>query len=84
MTSVVHSMAHVAQTLKDYGPIQNYSTFNFESAVGMFSKNRICHFAYIDRLIPSKQQLIVGNGIMSNHWDKSYLPESIHISSEPF
>ncbi|CAF3153953.1 unnamed protein product [Rotaria sp. Silwood2] len=34
MTSVVDSMAHVSQTLKDFGPLQNYSTFNFENTVG--------------------------------------------------
>ncbi|CAF2096875.1 unnamed protein product [Rotaria magnacalcarata] len=34
MTSVVHSMVHVPQTLKDFGPVQNYSTFNFESVIG--------------------------------------------------
>ncbi|CAF3347935.1 unnamed protein product [Rotaria socialis] len=33
MTSVVHSMVHVPQTLKDFGPVQNYSTFNFESVI---------------------------------------------------
>lgn len=42
-------MVHVAQTLKDFGPIQNYSTFNFESAMGMFSKSRTYHFGYIDQ-----------------------------------
>ena len=28
-------MAHVSQSLKDFGPLQHYSTFNFESALGM-------------------------------------------------
>ena len=36
MTSVVHSMVHVSQTLRDFGPVQHYSTLNFESVVGMF------------------------------------------------
>lgn len=44
MTSVVHSMVHVAQTLKDFGPVQNYSTFNFESTVGTFRKVRLIIF----------------------------------------
>ncbi|CAF4644078.1 unnamed protein product [Rotaria socialis] len=34
MTSVAHSMVHVPQTLKYFGPVQNYSTFNFESVIG--------------------------------------------------
>ncbi|CAF4568145.1 unnamed protein product [Rotaria socialis] len=34
MTSVVHSMVHVHESLKDFGPLQNYSTFNFESVIG--------------------------------------------------
>ncbi|CAF1532838.1 unnamed protein product [Adineta ricciae] len=34
VTSVVHSMSHIPQTLRDFGPMQNYSTFNFESVVG--------------------------------------------------
>jgi len=31
---VVHSMAHVAQTVFDYGQLHNYSTFNYESSLG--------------------------------------------------
>jgi hypothetical protein len=58
MTSVVHSMVHVAQTLKDFGPVQNYSTFNFESAVGVFSKSRNYQFDFIDHLKPRGKQLI--------------------------
>ncbi|CAF1233917.1 unnamed protein product [Adineta ricciae] len=34
VTSVIHSVTHVPETLRDFGPIQNYSTFNFESTVG--------------------------------------------------
>ena len=41
VTSVVHSMSHIPQTLRDFGPMQNYSTFNFESVVGMFEKPRM-------------------------------------------
>ena len=58
MTSVVHSMVHVAQTINDFGPVQNYSTFNFESAIGMFSKNKTYRFDHINRLILSRKQLI--------------------------
>jgi hypothetical protein len=31
---VVHSMAHIAQTVFDYGQLHNYSTFNYESSIG--------------------------------------------------
>jgi hypothetical protein len=31
---VVHSMAHVAQTVFDYGQLHNYSTFNYEACLG--------------------------------------------------
>ena len=34
--SIVHSLAHVHQTLFKFGPLYNYSTFNFESTVGMY------------------------------------------------
>ena len=35
--SVVHSVAHIYQTLVQFVPIFNYSTFNFESAIGKFT-----------------------------------------------
>lgn len=31
---VVHSMAHIGQSVFDFGPLQNYSTFNYESSLG--------------------------------------------------
>ncbi|CAF4796254.1 unnamed protein product, partial [Rotaria magnacalcarata] len=31
---VVHSLAHIHQTLWKFGPLHNYSTFNFESTIG--------------------------------------------------
>ncbi|CAF1422199.1 unnamed protein product [Rotaria sordida] len=36
--SVVHSLAHVHQTLRKFGPLHNYSTFNFESTIGVAFK----------------------------------------------
>lgn len=32
---VVHSVIHISDTIKAYGPLPNYSTFNFESLLGM-------------------------------------------------
>ncbi|CAF2133026.1 unnamed protein product [Rotaria magnacalcarata] len=32
---VIHSIDHVAQSVQDYGQLSNYSTFNFESLLGM-------------------------------------------------
>ncbi|CAF1577303.1 unnamed protein product [Adineta ricciae] len=31
---VVHSIAHIHETVKSFGPLSNYSTFNFESLLG--------------------------------------------------
>lgn len=31
---VIHSMAHVAQSVFDYGQLHNYSAFNYESVLG--------------------------------------------------
>ncbi|CAM4781977.1 unnamed protein product [Rotaria magnacalcarata] len=33
--SIVQSLSHVHQSLAEFGPIHNYSTFNFESTVGI-------------------------------------------------
>ena len=51
MTSVIHSMVHVPESLKDFGPLQNYSTFNFESVVGMFQWHRVSFFYWRNDLI---------------------------------
>jgi len=32
--NTVHSVVHFHQTVTDYGPLTNYSTFNFESLIG--------------------------------------------------
>ncbi|CAM4985947.1 unnamed protein product [Rotaria socialis] len=37
--SIVHSLSHIHQSLVKFGPIHNYSTFNFESTVGSFVKS---------------------------------------------
>lgn len=39
MTFMVHSMVRVPELLVVFGPIQNYSTFNFESVIGIFQKH---------------------------------------------
>lgn len=31
---VIHSVIHIPDTVKEYGPLWNYSTFNFESVLG--------------------------------------------------
>ena len=33
---VVHSMAHIAQSVFDYGQLHNYSTFNYEACLGTY------------------------------------------------
>jgi hypothetical protein len=35
--NTVHSVIHFHQTVKDYGPLTNYSTFNYESVIGNLS-----------------------------------------------
>ncbi|CAF0944330.1 unnamed protein product [Adineta ricciae] len=34
IVSVVHSVVHVSASVREYGPLMNYSTFNFESLIG--------------------------------------------------
>lgn len=34
VVQTVHCVKHFAQTVKDFGPLSNYSTFNFESVIG--------------------------------------------------
>ena len=34
IVQTVHCVKHFAQTTKDFGPLSNYSTFNFESVIG--------------------------------------------------
>lgn len=33
---VIHSMAHIAQSVFDYGQLHNYSAFNYENILGEF------------------------------------------------
>jgi hypothetical protein len=33
---VVHSVIHVADTVKDFGPLTSYTTFNFENDIGKY------------------------------------------------
>lgn len=30
----IHSLIHLAESVRDYGPLQGYSTFNYESVLG--------------------------------------------------
>jgi len=34
IVQTIHSVKHFADTTKDFGPLSNYSTFNFESVIG--------------------------------------------------
>jgi hypothetical protein len=34
IVQTVHCVKHFAETTKDFGPLSNYSTFNFESVIG--------------------------------------------------
>ncbi|CAF3656376.1 unnamed protein product [Rotaria socialis] len=34
MVNNIHSLIHLAETVRDYGPLQGYSTFNYESILG--------------------------------------------------
>lgn len=33
----IHSVRHFAKTVEDFGPLYNYSTFNYESIIGNVS-----------------------------------------------
>ena len=35
--NTIHSIIHFADTVRDYGPLQCYSTFNYESILGKFA-----------------------------------------------
>ena len=45
VVQTVHCVKHFATTTKDFGPLSNYSTFNYESVIGMDMDN-ICLFRY--------------------------------------
>jgi hypothetical protein len=34
VTQVVHSVIHIPATVKDFGPLTNFTTFNFEDVLG--------------------------------------------------
>ncbi|CAF5168507.1 unnamed protein product, partial [Rotaria magnacalcarata] len=34
VVNTVHSLIHFGETVRDYGPLQGYSTFNYESILG--------------------------------------------------
>lgn len=35
---VVHSVSHIADTVRDYGPLPNFTTFQFEKQLGNIEK----------------------------------------------
>ena len=39
-TQVVHCVSHIGETVASYGPLQNYSTFSFESVLGKISPEK--------------------------------------------
>lgn len=39
IVQTVHCVKHFAQTVKDFGPLSNYSTFNFENVIGYLSSS---------------------------------------------
>ena len=45
--SIVHSLSHLYQSLINFGPVHNYSTFNFESTVGMHSLTSSIYERYL-------------------------------------
>ncbi|CAF1585501.1 unnamed protein product [Didymodactylos carnosus] len=48
----VHSIAHIGATVQDFGQLSNYSTFNFQSLLGISSS-----FETLFRKYPSKQTI---------------------------
>lgn len=34
VVQVVHSVAHIASTVSDFGPLSSFTTFNFENELG--------------------------------------------------
>jgi hypothetical protein len=51
----IHSVKHFAKTVNDFGPLFNYSTFNYESIIGkiiskLFFSSYFCLPSFINRL----------------------------------
>ncbi|CAF3863670.1 unnamed protein product [Rotaria magnacalcarata] len=46
---VVHSVLHIGDTVDDFGPITNYTTFQFENDLGKF--NGTCNFGRIRSIV---------------------------------
>ena len=57
MTSVIHSFVHVPKSLRNFGPMQNYSTFNFEGTLGMLSNLEDHHDVWSNLLTVFLQDL---------------------------
>lgn len=53
--SVVHSVVHIAATVRDFGPLTNYTTFNFENQLGKSMPTSLIVFFCL-RLIDTNNQ----------------------------
>ncbi|CAF1515125.1 unnamed protein product [Adineta ricciae] len=51
--SIVHSLSHVHQSLLKFGPIHNYSTFNFESTVVVLTNDANYSFSLLGSFVKS-------------------------------
>ncbi|CAF2083284.1 unnamed protein product [Rotaria magnacalcarata] len=36
---VIHSLMHLSESIRDFGPLTNYTTFNFESLLGLLTRS---------------------------------------------
>lgn len=50
IVQTVHCVKHFARTTMDFGPLSNYSTFNFESVIGIKRMLFTCYFPEVDLL----------------------------------
>ncbi|CAF1459034.1 unnamed protein product [Rotaria sp. Silwood1] len=64
--SIVHSQVHVHQTLRKFGPLHNYSTFNFESTVGSIVKSIYGPSVIIPELINNFELVSHATDILKN------------------
>ncbi|CAF4246811.1 unnamed protein product [Rotaria sp. Silwood2] len=61
--NTVHSVIHFHQTVTDYGPLTNYSTFNFESVIGRIAST-VNGTKNLPREIENNLQLIKNSSIL--------------------
>lgn len=43
---VVHSLVHISDTVRDFGPLQTFSTFQFENELGSIKKSDLFFINY--------------------------------------